>query len=214
MQLPSVLQEHEKELLHAMGIALLGAWPEGEQYAVADQPAAIGRVLIKALHGHLLTAKIAYLFREDMQRRDRIRLGVAGKAAAKLRFLADYDFVIEFNWTAWRQLTTEQRIALVDHELCHCDLDVEKGDFAIRHHDVEEFGSIVRRWGLWKLDLQSFGPVVQEAMAQMSLFESARELQESLGEGGTMTLHAPGRDPVVVSGRRRAAGASAGDAES
>lgn len=173
MQLPDVLEACRGELDAALSTAIPGNWPEDESYLGADQPGAIAGVVIEPLHPQLALAKIGYLFREKMERRGQVRLGTAAKASSKVLFLTGLDFLIEFNWQAWRELTPKQRIALVDHELCHCERDIEKGVYTLRHHDVEEFSEIVRRWGLWTPDLCGFGRVAIGAV-QEELFEGAR----------------------------------------
>jgi len=179
MKLPHELEAHRADLLDALSAPELAAWPEGESYVKACGPHSIAKVLTSALHEDIRGALIAVLYRENMGSADRVKLGLATKAGAKLRFFAPVDFVIEINWTAWKTLSPEQKIALVDHELSHCGFDVDKEAFTLVHHDVEEFGSIVRRWGLWKPDLAKF----QLAMAarQIDLFgepEPAEEGQE------------------------------------
>lgn len=155
-------------------VEVLGAWPEEEPaFLAAAQPEALAKPLIKALHQELLKpaeASIAYLFRKEMEKRGRVRLGVASKASGKLEYLTGFDFVLEFNWTYWSQLTPPQRIALVDHELTHCSV-TDKGAWTLVSHDVEEFGSIVRRWGLWTPDLVHFNAAIKAT--QMDLFAPA-----------------------------------------
>lgn len=169
MNLPEKLVPVRRELIAALGLPILAAWPEESSFALAPQAEAIGRVLIPVLHDHLNTphpaARIAYLFRKEIKN----KAGVASKAGGKLQFLSDYDFTIEINWTAWRLMTAEQRIALVDHELLHCAYDFEKEKWAMREHDVEEFREIIDRWGLWHPALRTFGQSV--TTAQTSLFE-------------------------------------------
>jgi predicted SprT family Zn-dependent metalloprotease len=160
-KLPPALDARRRQVLEALGTPVLAEWPEGDRLTDADQPEQIAQAIIPLLHTELASAKIAYLFRETMERQGRIRLGTAAKAGGKLAYLARVDFTIEFNWTAWLRLSPSQRLALVDHELCHCTQDTEKGTWAVRHHDVEEFGEVVRRWGLWQPDLQTFAAAVK-----------------------------------------------------
>jgi len=134
----------------------------------AEQPGAIATAIIPMLHKHLLDAKVSYLFVEEKHERDRIKLGHAAKASTKLRFLAQVDYIVEFNWTAWSDLTAAQRVALVDHELCHCAGKDDKGKWVEKGHDVEEFTAIVGRWGPWTGDLQQFGRVMA---AQLRLLD-------------------------------------------
>lgn len=141
-------------------VEIPGEWP-GESLHQALQPEAIGNALVAAVHPDLKAASIAYLFKETMKRRDRLGLGKASKAAGALQFLTGFDFVLTFNWTAWKQLTAPQRIALVDHELCHC-MRGEKG-WEMLAHDVEEFRIIVQRWGLWTPDLVQLHAAIKAA---------------------------------------------------
>lgn len=159
MQIPDVLTSYKKEIEKALHTPVLAAWPEDETYAEAPQPRQLAEVLLPVLHAHLAGARIAYLFREKLTRRGQVGLGKAAKASAQLAYLADFDFVITFNWTAWRELRPEQRLALVDHELCHCDKDEES--WVLKYHDVEDFTAVVRRWGLWTPDLRSMGEAMQ-----------------------------------------------------
>lgn len=150
-------------------------WPSDQPaFLSAEQPQRIALPLIEALHRDLVNARIAYLFREEMAKHGSVRLGAATKVGSKVNFLTDFDFTLDFNWTYWRQLTPMQRIALVDHELTHCARGPEGEGWAILGHDVEEFSSIVRRWGLWKPDLVTFNAAIK-AGAQLPLpFEAAR----------------------------------------
>lgn len=175
--LPKELTGVAEKLTRAVReVEVLGQWPEDQaSFLSAPQAEAIAKPLIAALHEHLLNAKIAYLFREDMQRRGRVRLGVAGKASSKVAYLTGFDFVLDFNWTYWTKLTPVQRIALVDHELTHCARGPDGEGWAVRAHDVEEFSTIVQRWGLWTPDLLEFSTAVKNA--QISLFADGAEVR-------------------------------------
>lgn len=162
---PEKLQFNQAQLRKLLAKKQLDAWP-GEKYVEADVVADIAKILIGAFHPLLKKLKIAYLFTEKMQKNGKRIGGTASKADAKLRFLADYDFVIVINWTAWKFVTERQRLALLDHELLHCTTE-DKDDGskvpAMVEHDIEEFGAIVGRWGLWQLNLLNFS-------AQIDLF--------------------------------------------
>jgi predicted SprT family Zn-dependent metalloprotease len=196
VKLPDMLTEHAEEFKAVLQTPMLGEWTKGEAYANAGQPAAIAELLIPMLHEELQSAKIAYLFRENISHGDRVRLGVASKAGGKIHFLSDIDFCIDFNWTAWRRLDGAARIALVDHELTHCTLD--DGEWMMRHHDVEEFGEIVRRWGVWKPDLREFAKDMKGAIAQADLFDAAREFRDNIPAGHSVTIESPGSAPVTI----------------
>jgi hypothetical protein len=57
-----------------------------------------------------------------------------------------------------------QREALVFHELCHIDYDAEKDKFGTRDHDVEEFGRVVSKYGLWRDDTKMFVDAAMKAI--------------------------------------------------
>lgn len=136
-------------------------WPEGEKVLRAHAPEAIGELLKRSLHLSIRQRPIAYLWKENMGDGTKVKLGTARKASADVKFLGEVDFILHFNHAAWKILTPEQRIALVDHELQHCDVDSDSGQPCLVHHDIEEFGVIVHRWGLWKPDLKLFADIVR-----------------------------------------------------
>jgi hypothetical protein len=160
------------QMVRALNTAILASWPEDTTYHEAAQPAAIGGVLVSTLHRHLIGAKIGYVFRKDMASHDKTTLAKASKAGAKLGFFTELDLLIDVNHEAWLKLSSEQRVALIDHELCHFGTEeTDKGTrYVLLSHDVEEFGAIVSRWGLWKPDLRTFGRVIVE---QAELFGAA-----------------------------------------
>lgn len=174
--LPEQLRTRTVDITTALTTPLLANWDPDTTYARAEQPAAIAEVLIDAVHDHLAGASIGYLFREKMKTRDRVILGKASKAGAKLEFFDDFDFLIEFNWQEWRRLSPMQRIALVDHELSHFGYEENEktGErtWCLQSHDIEEFKGIVERWGLWKSDLVVFAGAVVHAH-QLGLFEGS-----------------------------------------
>ncbi len=167
LTLPGELTKNRKALEHAVAAVMPTTWPEGEKRLVATQAELIGKVLIRRLHSDVRRAKIGYLFQERMQTRATVTLGKAKKASVELHYYAELDFVIEFNHEAWLELPPNAKIALVDHELAHLGLD-DTGQYCLVPHDVEEFGAIVLRWGLWRPSLVTFGHAVAN---QLELFE-------------------------------------------
>lgn len=173
---PAELQARRDELVKlSKSPADPAAWPEGERILRAHAPKALGEILVATFHPALRHRSIAYLFVENMSEGgQRVKLGVAAKANSKLQLLAKVDFVITFNFTAWCDLSFEARVALVDHEITHCDVDAETGQPVMIPHDIEEFGVIVSRYGLWKNDLVSFGRSMRKAL-QGDLFNPASD---------------------------------------
>jgi hypothetical protein len=178
LHLPEELRTRRGEIGPALAVPVLAVWHKEETYHDAEQCQEIGDVLVDAIHDHLEHAKIAYIFREKMKTRDRVVLGKASKADGKLSHFAGWDFVIEINWQEWRKLSDMQKIALIDHELSHCgrEEDPKTGErkWVLLSHDVEEFGGIVRRWGLWQNDLMVFAGAVTHAQ-QLGMFEGSKD---------------------------------------
>lgn len=129
------------------------------KFKAAPEVEAIAKDLIEQHHGHLIEAKVAYLFREGTWvSKGRDVLAKPCKVSDRDRFLSGYDFVIVVNSETWGYLTPEQRVALLDHELCHCVRQGEQRDgspiWGLAGHDVEDFAQVVKRHGLWQNDLK------------------------------------------------------------
>lgn len=107
----------------------------------------------------------------------RVKLGMCRKSSDLDRELAAYDFVILLRKAFWQheQVTAQQRRALLDHELHHAmpKLDPKTGDqvyderdrpvWRTRKHDLEEFTSIVERYGCWTRDIEAFYAALRRA---------------------------------------------------
>jgi hypothetical protein len=116
------------------------------------------------------------------------KLGMCRKATDLDRELAPFDFVVLLNEGFWTDpsVTDEQREALLDHELCHAEVALDKYGspkrdgrdrliFRIRRHDVEEFTCIGERHGLWKRDLEQFAAALRRSKKpQPDLLETAK----------------------------------------
>lgn len=85
---------------------------------------------------------------------------IVGKKQRKAGIDADY--ILTLNGDAWPEMTDKQKRALVDHELYH--MAKKKGregtKFVLRHHDVEEFIEIVKRYGNWSPNLKALNAVM------------------------------------------------------
>lgn len=161
-------------------------------YARADEIREIAGPLIDQFHPHLKDATILYVWRsEHASDNGKPTAGKARKLSGLSAYLAQREFssavkrakgdegpeeymsklyLMEIAADIWAELTASQRIALIDHELCHF-----AGGYDLRGHDLEEFTDVVRRHGLWKPDLAE----LIEAAVQKPLFEqpiSARDV--------------------------------------
>jgi hypothetical protein len=124
---------------------------------------------VRRFHRHLEGARIALAWKFNVKpnRDGQLCLGKARKAADLDRALHEYDFVIFLTRSAWDEMQSAQREALVDHELAHCEVVREKDGsvkededgrtvYRIKRHDVEEFQAVIERHGLYKKDLEEF----------------------------------------------------------
>src|SRR5262245_53423071 len=130
------------------------------------------RELVREHHTEILEARIALAWNTAWKPNvdGQVTLGKCKKATDLDRELAAFDFIILLRKQFWnaREVSIEQRTALLDHELCHATvkLDDRTGDpvrderrrlvFRTRKHDIEEFEEVVRRHGCYKRDLESF----------------------------------------------------------
>lgn len=140
---------------------------DSDKFAPAPEVEFEARVLIEVYHERLAQARIKYLFRtESWTSKGRTVYGKASKASERDRAIHGYDFIIVINRGVWRDMTPDQRKALVDHELSHCIL-TENGSWGIADHDVQEFKQVIDRHGLWAPDLKGFAEAVRQHQIQM-----------------------------------------------
>lgn len=134
------------------------------------------RDLVAQHHPHLAEARIALVWRMNWKpdKDGRLTLGKAKKASdleRELGHASEYDLAVLLNAEAWHDLSNDQRLALLDHELCHFGVSTDKktGEVArddrgrvvyrYRKHTLEEFHEIVERHGVYKSDIESFADV-------------------------------------------------------
>lgn len=148
-------------------------------FSPADEVASIASGLIDEHHPHLVDVPIVYVFVAPAPRaKGRLILGRARKISGLHAFLlalaagaptsASDFFVMEIARDEWDDAEGPQRVALVDHELCHMGIDVDEDDvekLVIRGHDIEEFNAVVSRHGLWLDDVRAFAAVCASADA-------------------------------------------------
>jgi hypothetical protein len=136
----------------------------------APEAAAIARELIPQFHCHLAEARIAYRSRigGEWYSKGHVCYGKAILVSGPVRELtgeADetpYDFLCLVNGDEWGAMTDTQKRACVDHQLCHMSRS-DAGKWSLAAHDLEEFGPVVVRWGLWHPDVERFAGAVMDA---------------------------------------------------
>ncbi len=146
--------------------------------------------VLREHHSRLVNQTIVVLFRP----KPRIHKGFAtiGHATAtgeRERLLAQVDGCITIAWSWWQKATTEQREALLDHELSHFDVGEKSGRLGTVGHDVEEFISVWRRRGAWIESLRQ----AEKALQQLRL---PIDEDDALPEDLAVTLQAGNGEPV------------------
>ena len=133
----------------------------------SDEIGPIAEKLIEEVevHRRLEDAPVRFVFRSEAQRsKGRLVLGRAHVVTGLRAFLAGPVtagdrlgylpfFVVEIAEDVWERMTDRQRVALVDHELSHCEWDEVLGKGTLRPHTIEEFLGVLERHGPWQRSL-------------------------------------------------------------
>ena len=141
------------------------------EYAAAPEVEAMAQSAIRAWHPHLSMTDIRFVFRDPPQKKGGQTVWAAVRKATPMEnHLCDAELVLVVAAEVWRDLGHDQRLALLDHELCHvvAETDAETGEitYGMRGHDLEEFHSVARRHGAWRDSITVF-------RGQLDLFEHA-----------------------------------------
>ena len=161
------------------------AQPKRVAYQLIDKGTDIGKVMYRMLrelvqehHAEIRDARIALAWNSAWKRDvdGRHTLGKCKKASDLDRELASFDFIVILHKDFWTNPTTTDahRRALLDHELCHASVRVDRhGEpivdergrvvFRTRKHDLEEFACIAERHGCWKRDIESFAQALRRS---------------------------------------------------
>ncbi len=143
----------------------------------------IARDLIRRYHQHLLNAKIVYVFRGgEWKKGGKTILGQVEKAGGKMAFWVRQALHIDrpdvypmyISKRGWATLSHDQRLALIDHELCHWHC-TDTGKIVTIGHDVEEFRAVLERHGFWENELRRFGEAAAKCQGSLEFAEPKRE---------------------------------------
>lgn len=152
--------------------------PEQDEKGRTPEPYRLLKEVRDMHHGETRQAKVAlaWRLRTKADPDGHLVLGKCIKVSDLYREYADYDFIITLNREFYEavEVTREQRIALLDHEMMHAApvYDDETGEhkqdergrflFRIKSHDFEDFHDIVARHGCWKRDLEHLAKIIIE----------------------------------------------------
>lgn len=118
--------------------------------------------------------KIAVIMREKASKAgDAVFLGKSKKAPAIMAVLGtrDWQFIIELADDEWQSLNNKQRVALLDHHLCACRVDVDEQSGGVKRTyiqppDVSFFRDEVERHGFWRSG-RTFKPPERDLIADL-----------------------------------------------
>jgi len=137
-------------------------WPCTEEW-VLD----VIKNLVSKYHTDIAQAKIGVIWKEKASGDEtNKKLATMSKVSEKQKASGvDYNFVMEIASDTWNDLTPEQRVSLIDHELCHagCEEDETTSEkkYTIIKHDLEEFRSVVERHGFWRDSVTKFAETMK-----------------------------------------------------
>ncbi len=136
-------------------------------YETAETVERIANGLIPNYHPELAEARMMYVFVDKAGTKNGRELwGKAQKVSGLWEWVVEKDFVIQVAADKWGTMNEQQRTALVDHllESCTGEEDEDSGEmhWKIRDPEVQEFASILKRYGVWHIGLSSFVSIAQE----------------------------------------------------
>lgn len=133
-----------------------------------DTVGSIAKGLIPNYHGELASARILYVYvSEASSKGGHEQYGRVKKVSGFNEWALECDFLIEVALDKWNELEAHQRTALVDHllERCTGEEDEKSGEmrWKLREPEVQEFASILDRYGAWHPALAGFVSVAKRA---------------------------------------------------
>jgi len=159
---------------------------------VTNEVLDLAQSLIRQYHPDLLDARLGFVFQD--------KAGLSGgfliyaqTSKVSPAFQAaglELDFLVKIAFDIWCGFTSDQRAALIDHQLCHCKYEADAT--SLLGHDIEEFKVIIDRYGLWNHNLLLAGNSLHKASQLSFAFEEARELKKM----GTVVAVDPAKVPV------------------
>lgn len=140
----------------------------------------IAEMLIKKYHRYLENARILFVFRKEAQPSKGHRtLGQVSKIPAKFQPFLEYDFMVWLSREDFYGMTSRQREAMIDHELCH--IRMGGNGLALIGHDFEEFYEIIERYGFWDQRLKRIDRELTSYQMSLGL-----QIESAMGKIGTV----------------------------
>lgn len=136
----------------------------------------------REFHPDLVGAHIALAWR-IRQRADKdglLQIGKCVKVPDLQKEFAAWDFIIVLNQPVFIEFDSQQRVSLIDHELCHARPRLDEKELQLkddrgrlvwryRRHDIEEFREVIERHGCYKADLVELARAIFESNPSLAL---------------------------------------------
>ena len=115
----------------------------------------------------LADANIKYLYKnQPVKKSGRTVVATIEHCGPKMVHLTGLDYIVQAGYEQWNHLTDDQKVAVVDHELAHCEIieDEETGDikYKLKDHDWADFTDVVTRHGMYLPDLEGLDEVFKK----------------------------------------------------
>ena len=135
-----------------------------KEWKDAPEVREIAEKLIEIFKPELEAFEIRYIFGNENPKKDgREVSALARKVTGLNAYLAGWTegfFVMEVGLPVWEVLPSDQKIALVHHELCHFGIN-DIGNLWIIPHDTEEFTEIAKVHGSYHDGLIMFDEALE-----------------------------------------------------
>lgn len=158
---------------------------EKTEYWKAEQEVVdMANGLIQEHHPYVSELNICYLFRSKHGKRaGKIVAGSCKKENGRAKLLHGFDFIVTIAADIFQEMTSEQREALLLHELLHIGCSENKEgemEFRIQPHDFSGFKKVIELYGLWSEDLESLAVTIE---ARAAIEGAERKVVVEKGEG-------------------------------
>jgi len=145
-------------------------------YLIAPEVEKIAKPLLNTLTKQ---ANISYIFADKKTR----YAGKIQKVSKEVKLITDLDYIMFINLDFWEEINNFKREALVFHELEHIEWkenikDPNFGSWVLRRHDLEEFNSVVAKYGKWSPNIEVFYDSVNLKLKPTTIFEDEKQVVE------------------------------------
>lgn len=131
-----------------------------------DDVKAILKKLIEESHGFLAQAEIGALSRHGKwSHRGETVMAAIKRPGPENRHYHELDYILTINSDFWNAVPAHTKEAIIDEQLCLCNINDNTGKFGIQAPDVTANNRNVCRYGAWKHSLLAMEKALKEGAA-------------------------------------------------